>query len=156
MTQEEKSQAQDVLNGLLRDSYQQGYNQGFTDGLEVGESKKRTKSVPPPPAPPVSPADGTVLIKEGQTRKEATEPRACLDCRHCHTIVGFPDKHICRLASKTELNPVTGRRCYTEKVHCSNERKDGQWCGPEGRNFERIEGCRGRIRPDSFLGWLLG
>ena len=138
MTQEERSLAQDVLDGLLRDSYQKGYNQGFKDGLESGESNKRTKSVPPPPTS-LSPADGTVLIKEGQTHQEAAEIRVCLDCRHCHIIGGSPDRHQCRLASKTELNPVIGRRCYTEKIDCSKERKDGS-CGPEGRNFERKKG----------------
>lgn len=135
MTQEEKSQAQDVLDGLLRDSYQKGYNQGFKDGNEVGGPNKASKSVPPPP-PPVSPADGTILIREGQSQQEAIAFRACVDCRHCH-IKGtlLLEEHICRLASKTETDPVTGRRLYIEKVHCSKERKDGQ-CGPEGKNFE--------------------
>jgi len=129
MTQEEKSQAQDVLDGLLRDSYQQGYNQGFKDGLEVGESNKASK---PAPAPPT---DGAASIKDGHP----TDIKACLDCSHCHTIGGLPDKHFCRLASKTELDPVTGIRCYTEKVHCWKEREDGS-CGPEGRNFEKKRG----------------
>lgn len=151
MTQEEKSQAQDVLDGLLRDSYQKGYNQGFIDGTHVGGSGRTSKPVPPPPPPPpppLSPADGTVLIKEGQTHKEATEFRACLDCRHCHTIdpygLGLSEKHICRLASKAEPDPVTGIRCYTEKVHCWKEREDGS-CGPEGRNFEKKRGILGLL-----------
>jgi hypothetical protein len=147
MTQEEKSQAQDVLDGLLRDSYQKGYNQGFKDGNEVGGPNKASKSVPPPPPPPVSPADGTILIREGQSQQEAIAFRACVDCRHCHTIGGFP---ICQLASKIEPDPVTGRRLYIEKVHCSKERKDGQ-CGPEGKNFER-EGKNFESRQRRFKG----
>lgn len=141
MTHEERSQAQDVLNGLLRDSYQTGYNQGFKDGLEVGESNKASKPVPPPT--PLSPDDGTVLIGEGQTHQEATEIKACIKCKHCHTWPslgpGLSEKHFCRLVSRIENDPVTGRRCYTEKVHCWKERQDGQ-CGPEGRNFERKQG----------------
>lgn len=138
MTQEEKSQAQDVLNGLLRDSYQTGYNQGFKDGLEVGESNKASK---PAPAPPT---DDTASIKDGHP----TDIKACLDCSHCHTIapygLGLREKHICRLASKAEPDPVTGRRCYTEKVHCWKERQDGQ-CGPEGRNWKPRKGMLQRI-----------
>lgn len=135
MTQEEKSQAQDVLNGLLRDSYQQGYNQGFKDGTHVGGSGRTRGSIPPPPA---APTDGTVPMREGNP----AEIKACVECRHCHTIggygVGIPERRFCRLASKIEPDPVTGRKCYTEKVHCWKERKDGS-CGPEGKNFERIE-----------------
>lgn len=133
MTYEERSLAQDVLDGLLRDSYQQGYNQGFKDGLEVGESNKASK---PAPAPPT---DNTTSIREAHP----TDIKACLDCSHCHTIapygLGLREKHICRLASKIELDPVIGRRCYTEKVHCWKERQDGS-CGPEGRNFEKKRG----------------
>jgi len=157
MTQEEKSQAQDVLDGLLRDSYQKGYNQGFIDGTHVGGSGRTSKPAPPPPPPPpLSPADGTVLIKEGQTHKEAPEFRACLDCSHCHTItpygLGLSEKHICRLASKAEIDPVTGIRCYTEKVHCWKEREDGS-CGPEGRNFESRQ-RRFKGGKKGLLDWL--
>lgn len=138
MTQEEKSQAQDVLDGLLRDAYQTGYNQGFKDGLEVGESNKASKPVQ------ASPTDGTAPIREDNS----AEIKACLDCSHCHTTgnygIGFQEKHFCRLASKTEPDPVTGRRCYTEKVHCWQERKDGQ-CGPEGRNWKPRKGLLQRI-----------
>lgn len=138
MTHEERSQAQDVLDGLLRDSYQKGYNQGFKDGLEVGESNKASK---PAPAPPT---DGAASIRDGHP----TDIKACLDCRHCHTTGGYdvvlPERHFCRLASKTELDPVTGRRCYTEKVHCWKEREDGS-CGPEGRNWNPRKGLLQRI-----------
>lgn len=48
--------------------------------------------------------------------------------------------HVCRLASKIELDPVTGRMCFTAvKVQCWKEREDGS-CGPEGRNFEKKRG----------------
>lgn len=143
MTQKEKSQAQDVLNGLLRDSYQQGYNQGFKDGLEVGESNKASK---PAPAPPT---DGAASIRDGHP----TDIKVCLDCRHCETRPsygqGLSENHICRLASKVEPSPVTGRRCYTERVHCWKEREDGS-CGPEGRNFER----RQRRLKGGLLDWI--
>lgn len=135
MTQEEKSQAQDVLNGLLRDSYQTGYNQGFTDGLEAGKSEKESTT------------------REAKNAQAPTGIKACLDCVHCHTTggydVGIPTKHLCRLASKIEPDPVTGRNCYTEKVHCWKEREDGQ-CGPDGRNFEKGRRKRG------FLSLLFG
>jgi hypothetical protein len=117
MTQEEKSQAQDVLNGLLRDSYQTGYNQGFADGLEAGKSEKESTT------------------REAKNAQAPTGIKACLDCVHCHNLAGLPEKHICRLASTIKPNPVTGKSCYTDKVHCWKERKDGS-CGPEGRNFE--------------------
>ena len=133
MTHEEKSQAQDVLNGLLRDTYQTGYNQGFKDGLEVGGSNKALK---PAQAPPT---DDTASIRDAHP----TDIKVCLDCRHCHTTgsygPGLSENHICQLASKEEPSPVTGRRCYTERVHCWKEREDGS-CGPEGRNFEKKRG----------------
>lgn len=140
MTYEEKSQAQDVLDGLLRDSYQQGYNQGFIDGTHVGGSGRTHGSISNPPA---APTDGTAPTREGQRQQDPAGIKACLDCSHCHTIapygLGLSEKHICRLASKAEPDPVTGRMCYTEKVHCWKEREDGS-CGPEGRNFEKKRG----------------
>lgn len=132
MTQEEKSQAQDVLNGLLRDSYQTGYNQGFIDGTHVGGSGRTRGSIPPPPA---APTDGTAPTREAKNAQAPTGIKTCLDCVHCHNLAGLPEKHICRLASTIKPNPVTGKSCYTDKVHCWKERKDGS-CGPEGRNFE--------------------